>query len=273
MLLLARKGDGDYWSGINWAKHETDRRVWSADITRRMLQEGSVATGYADNTDGIVAAMSAAADPMHGQWQTGPHALTGVVAQIRGLRLMQSMAPNQSTDLQFGGYYLSDYSLAMLHDRFGTALRVYRELPHRLGGNPPAVMLGPQPTAGHATNINGDDIFVGEHSDLLWRALTETDNDRWSPLKTAVLQADTAAHLDEANDLICAAALHDDTAQQQLTTGLFDGIADATQRRRLKRNIVTVLEPALNRSEGEDWTVEQQTRLRSFVVIVEALNP
>ena len=70
-LLLARKGDIDYWSDNKWAEHYEDRRIWSAEITRQMLQEGLVATGYEDDTEGIQAAMSAASSQ---QRSRNPHA-------------------------------------------------------------------------------------------------------------------------------------------------------------------------------------------------------
>ena len=44
MMLLARKGDTRYWSANNWSQHYEDRQLWSVDITRRMLEEGFVAT-------------------------------------------------------------------------------------------------------------------------------------------------------------------------------------------------------------------------------------
>ena len=45
LVLLARKGNPEYWNGDIWFNHTKDRRVWSADIVHRMLEEGHVATG------------------------------------------------------------------------------------------------------------------------------------------------------------------------------------------------------------------------------------
>ena len=118
LMLLARKGDGDYWlDGVGWAWHDThkalwpsqrgERRRWCADIARRMLEEGLVAT---DNESGTQAAMNAAGSqkrmvkPVSNSTDTS-HVLTAVVAQMRGLRLIESMSPSIShRETTFGGY-------------------------------------------------------------------------------------------------------------------------------------------------------------------------
>ena len=98
MMLLARKGDADYWTGATWSNDNESRRIWAADITARMLEEGLVATGYTNTgvASGIRATMFAAssspAEKLFGG-EPGPDSLTVVVAHIRGLRLIQSMAP------------------------------------------------------------------------------------------------------------------------------------------------------------------------------------
>ena len=85
MMLLTRKGNADYWSGNTWVKHHRDRRLWAADIARRMLEEGHVA----DDTAAIHAAMSSASSTRYLNTsdrydRVVPHALTAAVAQIRG---------------------------------------------------------------------------------------------------------------------------------------------------------------------------------------------
>ena len=252
MVLLARKGDREYWSG-GWRTSYRDRRIWAADITARMLEEGLVATWWGDALDGVTEAMSATTDPT--QQQTGLNALTGTVAQIRGLRLRQSMT---DTTPEHPTNYLSRYSAEVL--------TVYQQLPQPpwdettpLGGQ-----WGPQPIAGHATNRDGDDVFVGEHNDLLWRALTESDHYGWSPLKAAVLRG-AKSH----TEMIAAAALYDDTAQHQLTHGLF-ATATAETRDRLRHNTLEVFAQELK--QPCPWTDEQQNQIRVFIDLVETMN-
>ena len=158
MLLLARKNDVGYWSYAAWSEHDTDRRTWSAEITRRMLQDGHVATGYAADVLGVCAAMTAASNHRQGNWKHGPHVLTGGVAQIRGLRLLQSMAGG-SADwwTTLGGYPIPADVNDLLCERFNDAARVYEKLP-----KPPwrdDVAWGPQDVAGHAVTYNDKPMF------------------------------------------------------------------------------------------------------------------
>ena len=64
----------------------------------------------------------------------------------------------------------------------------------------------PQPTTGYATNHDGDDVFVGEHGDLLWRVLTETDHTGWSPLKARLYK--TVPPAQQQTEMVAAAALN-----------------------------------------------------------------
>ena len=162
----------------------------------------------------------------HRKTDGGCHVLTGAVAQLRGLRLIQSMTPSTGWDTMFGGNWLTN-QLPMFRGCFDETLRVYRVL-----AQPPwtdTEPWGPQPVAGHATTSEGDDVFVGEHADLLWRALTETDYYGLSPLKAGGSVSTDAA----AADLIAGAVLYDQTAATQLTHGLFDrAVNSRTVRRR-----------------------------------------
>ena len=277
MLLLARKGDAGYWSGNTWSKNKRDRRVWSADITRQMLEEGLVAT---KTSDGIQAAMNVASSPAVAQvW--GPshdytsgrdtmNVLSVAVAQIRGLRLVQSMAPPKNGDIKFGGHTLR-FVDRLLIDRFYNAVGVYSRLPR-----PPwedGMPWGAQDVAGHATGNNGEDIFVGEHSDLVWRALTETDLYGMSPLKQSTQILDQRGVVAFKTEMMVAAVLYDECAAEQLTTGLFNG-AELDDRADMRTNVLSVFAEGLNPPVGVcRWTVEQQTRLRRFIDIVEALKP
>ena len=277
MMLLARKGDADYWSGNTWVKHHRDRRLWSADITRQMLQEGLIAT---KTSDGIQAAMTAASSPAIAQvWAPGHdcpsgqdtmHVLTVAVAQIRGLRLIQAMAPGNDWNIKFGGHTLR-FVDRLLIDRFHNAVGVYKKLPR-----PPwddGVPWGPQTVAGHATGDNGEDIFVGEHGDLLWRALTETDHYGMSALKQSTQIPDHRGVVPFKTAMIVAAVLYDETAEQQLTTGLFDG-AEPDDRASMRTNVLNVFAEALNPGFGEcRWTEQQQDQIRGFIELVEALEP
>ena len=133
MLLLARKGDDNYWSGDLWVNNREDRRIWSADICRRMLEEGLVATDGAANTyqptnKGAYHAMQAASNPVRGGWETSPHVLTGVVAQIRGLRLLQSMMSNTETGFVFGGTGIPVGLDGLLRARFNNVSSEYHLL-------------------------------------------------------------------------------------------------------------------------------------------------
>ena len=150
-------------------------------------------------------------------------------------------------------------------------LELYQRLP-RPPWEPDGVPWGPQPVAGHATTINGDDSFVGEHGDLLWRALTETDHNGLSPLKATITMLPGATWA-ENTELLCAAALYDDTAQHQLTHGLFD-VGDQSEKRWLQKNVVDAFTRQLDPADGEcQWTVEQQHRLRGFIETVRELEP
>ena len=113
VLLLARKGDPQYWNGDTWANRHEDCLVWCVDIACRMLNEGLIATGYDSNDEAIAAAMSAASNPNRTQPYrfvvdedrlAATHTLTETVAQIRGLRLLQSMAPTERWSTRLGAY-------------------------------------------------------------------------------------------------------------------------------------------------------------------------
>ena len=159
MLLLARKGDADYWSGDNWRKNRKDRRLWSADIARRMLEEGLVKTvdGYSRSGAGIATVMTEATSASKTRhW--GPHLLTGVVAQIRGMRLLQSMAPEVGWDTKLGGVGLRSRSNTLLWEGFCDVSRAYDRLQR-----PPwddEMEWGPQEEAGHATTDDGGSVYV-----------------------------------------------------------------------------------------------------------------
>ena len=273
VLLLARKDDAGYWSGDTWAEHFDDRRLWSAEICRQMLEEGLVSTGRCGGTTGIREAMLNAGSPNRLDGHVWAHVLTGVVAQIRGLRLIQSAAPDQAQNTTFGGAQLPNRS-RLFNDCFGTVLRVYRVLPQ-----PPwyptdaPTPWGPQPEAGHATDTDGYDMFVGEHGDLLWRALTETDRTGMSLLNSQ-LEEQRVVDRHACGDMVVAAALYDETAQRQLTHGLFDATIYRVQRHKLKSNVRKALDRSLDPLDGEcRWTLEQQDRIREFINIVKALEP
>ena len=108
LLLLAHKGDVGYWSGNNWVKDYRTRQAWTASIAARMLREGHAA---ADDDDGVWVVMSAASSPQQRRsfqstGRVAPHALTGIVAQISGLRLLQTMALADGWDTTLGGFRL-----------------------------------------------------------------------------------------------------------------------------------------------------------------------
>ena len=299
MLLLARKGDVDYWGGPRkprWSQNNKDRRLWCADIARRMLQEGHVATRHGDGVDGIRAAMTAAgtSEQRERVITANPHLLTEAFAKIRGLRLLQSMLPSARSTVLDGHSTYGDTEL--LRRSFTSARVAYRELPQPPWENTTlsGVPWGSQEPAGHATTHRGEDMFVGEHGDLLWRVLTETDQHGMSPMKAMLHRSKTLWRATEsllearyrqpgmADDvlerlalnvgMVCAAALYDETAERQLTTGLMDGI----QRNRadVQQAAVDMFTEALHPGVGEcRWTPEQQTRIRGFIDVIEGLEP
>ena len=143
MLLLARKGDADYWSGDNWTKHGHDRRTWAAGIAVDMLSEGLIATRYDDGdaalydtqAAGVHAAMNAAAstDDRSGyDTQHVQHVLTRCVAQIRGLRLIESMRPSDARDTTLGIYGIPRDTRELLASCFYDTYDMYGRLtrPH-----------------------------------------------------------------------------------------------------------------------------------------------
>ena len=289
MLLLATKGDGDYWStrysrSPRWTQNNEHRRMWCAEIVRGMLQEGLVATlGYGDSderlrttlrTDGVRTAMHTAGHTSSGVPSDDPHTLTAVVAQIRGLRLLQSMAPTQGWSSKLGGFWLPHDVPRLLTNCFAVVCNNYNRLPQPPWTDPPVPPWGPQPVAGHATDRNGEPVFVGEHSDLLWRALTEPDYHGATPLKHGIMEGwDRRLVSDLAAELFCVAALYDETAAKQLTHGLFAGVPTADQARMRKRAL-RVLDQALERAVvNYRWTVEQQQSLRGFRDTVYTLEP
>ena len=280
LLLLARRGDREYWSD-NWRyvttgekRHSEERRAWCADIVCRMLNEGSVAIKYGAHSDGLYTAMFAAGSPFSARETYTTHTLTAVVAQIRGLRLIQSMAPDTGWETRFGGFNIPAETPEMLSWRFRDVAEVYKLLPRPPWGDDPAQTASSPPNmAGYVTNTEGGDIFVGERSDLLWRALTETvPSGGMSPLKTALI--DRWNFDDTANEMVAAAALYDKTAETQLTTGLFDGAAP-DNRAGMQQAISRTFAKALNPPDSGEcrWTVEQQTRIHGFINTVEALEP
>ena len=272
MMLLARKGDGDYWRRT-WSKNNRDRRMWCADIACRMLNDGHVATGLGTgDATGIKTAMTAAGSPVGLNAQLRD-TFTYAVAQLRGLRLIQSMTPGGSWNTRFGGKNLPHFGMDLLGDRYRSVARVCGGLrqPPWDDTDPPGVQWGPQVVAGYATTTSGDVVFVGEHGDLPWRALTETDYYGRSPLKHGLAQR-RRLPVDERT-LIVAAVLYDETAAAQLTTGLFAGY-QTHERVHLQNRVRDVFQQSLNPGNGSClWTDEQQHRLRGFIETVEALQP
>ena len=276
LVLLAYKGDAEYWSDNRtagrkalWSKNNKDRRIWSADITRRMLEEGHVATGYDTGSDGVYTAMKAACSRQR-ETCDERHTFTSALAQIRGLALVQSMAPAKDWDTKFGGHRLPDRTNDLLKQQFGEVLTTYLSL-----RQPPwddGVPWGPQPIAGHATSRLGRDVFVGENGDLMWRALTETDLNGMSPLKAGVIDL---PNVPGQQAMVAAAALYDGTAQKQITSGLFDGVDRPRHRAILRTKMVNVFAGQLNPSGGHIaryWTPEQQDRIRGFIEVIEGLE-
>ena len=173
MLLLHRKNDVDYWSYEKWCAYRDETLLWTVEIARQMLEEGFVATGYDDNDAGIRTVMTTAGGGFFSSLSSSRNALSRVVAHIRGLRLLQSMAghsPEWRTG--FGGRSVPDDVWGSLAERYETVCGVYHWSRRPPWSSRP--QWGPQTVAGHATTVDGNDMFVGEHSDLLWRALTET---------------------------------------------------------------------------------------------------
>ena len=98
VMLLARKGDAGYWSDDIWYLNREDRRMWCADITLTMLQQGLISTSPSPGTDdGVRAAMKAASNQHQPIGLGAPwgHSLTEVVAQIRGLRPASVDGPSE----------------------------------------------------------------------------------------------------------------------------------------------------------------------------------
>ena len=258
ILLLARKGDVGYWSGDIWKYRHKDRRVWSAEIVRRMLEEGLVAWDGTE-PDAVRTTMRAVAGPT--KTSTGTHALTKAVAQIRGLRLIQSMVAGHEQDwyTKIGRHPVPSGTGAVLLNRFEDAVRVYKLLPHPPWEDP----------SGYETDLNGGDCFVGEHGDLLWRVLTETDHHGMSPLEQGLI---SGRRSQEAMSMVVTAALYDETAQHQLTTGLFDVVAPS-RRAAVQKRVLQQFRSELEPWHGEcRWTSEQQERLRGFTDTVKAGN-
>ena len=277
LVLLARKGDREYWSD-NWRHYPEEHQLWSADICCQMLEEGLVATAPEPDVDGIRTAVTAVVDADYNH-PAAAHVFTYVVAQIRGLRLLQSMAPpSPDWHTLLGGRSIPISVIGLLDERFADTFNAYRQLPPP-PWEPDGAPWGPQTVAGHATNQAGQEVFVGEHGDLIWRALTETDHHGRSPLKAALLwDTTTGAH----TDMVAAAALYDETALEQLTTGLLDDPDHYTFPGWDRDDYTAVLQRAQNvfaealnpPGDGEcRWTPAQQQRLRSFIDVVEALKP
>ena len=264
LLLLAKKGDVDYWSRQVWSADNTNRRIWAADICVSMLQEGLIDTAEQPTgmPSGVETAMIAASSQASHYSSTGSQPLTAAVAQIRGLRLLQSMAgdsPDWGTWL--GGYYLPLAASDLLRERFHDVHVAYKSLP------PPP--WGPQPVS-HATTSAGTELFVGEQGDLLWRALTETDLHELSPVKEVLSRRrwDLAR-----SEMVTAAALYDNKAAQQLTTDLFAGVT-VDKRETIRTATRDSFAEQLNPRTGDSrWTVTQQEQIRGFIETVDALTP
>ena len=269
MVLLARKGDASYWSGNRWTKDHKTRRTWTGDIAVNMLREGLIATHDEPDDLGLRTAMNAAASP-HRQAAEGVHGLTRVVAQLRGLRVVLSTAPSTGWTTKLGGYKIPSQTNQLLTDRFMDVYKTYETLPQPPWDTaPPSVPWGSQTVAGHATNHAGDEVFVGENSDLMWRALTETTSDGLSPLKQGLKVVDPG----QFYEMICAAALYDGTANRQLTTDLFVGVAKQ-DRSVLHEHALLAFTTQLNPTDGScRWSVEQQHQIGDIVTVLEGMEP
>ena len=102
----------------------------------------------------------------------------------------------------------------------------------------------------------------------MWRALTETNTAGLSPLKEAFGRFGSPL----MSDMVTAAALYDETAEQQLTTGLYDGVEPAN-RDLLKKNLLDVFNQQLNLDPFTTrWTIEQQDRISRFINIITGLE-
>ena len=105
---------------------------------------------------------------------------------------------------------------------------------------------GAQEVAGHATATEigwydpdsdggvGQPMFVGEHGDLLWKAVTETTSSGLTPLKIGLWRHGS----DASEQIAVAAALYDETAREQLTTELFVGVDNGEHRTAMRTNIL-----------------------------------
>ena len=262
MLLLARKADTEYWSGDNWTEDHQAQQLWCSAIAAQMIEEGLVCVA---NSDGIAAAMAAASSPLPRKPSgsmfakaDNPHTFTEIVAQIRGLRLICSTASSDAFNTVLGGHSIPVGSWRMLTKCFEDTFDAWKLL------NPPPLNTN--------ENTQGDDhLFVGEHSDLVWRALTETNHTGLSPLKTT-LRERFGIEEDTRKTFVAEAALYDEQAEQQLTTGLFDGF-DEKYRFRLRNNALDVFNHVLNDPPGQQHlSVDQTKRIRSFVETIETLK-
>ena len=275
MVLLARKGDAGYWSD-GWGDDVEVCRLWSADICRQMLQEGLVSTWYGDGVEPIYTAMTAAINDELQNDRFGKHVFTYVIAQLRGLRLLQSMAPADGWDTKFADRAIPISVTGLFDDRFEDMLRVYAALPSPpwdTTGPPHTLRLGPR-VAGQATTYDSAEVFVGENGDLVWRAVTETEQGGLSPLKVGILHRDPINNSDAAGRMCVAAVLYDELAEKQLTSDLFVGIEPVSNRRVVRECTLQTFADALNPTEGEcRWTPEQQHRIRGFIKTVEGLEP
>ena len=274
MLLLARKGDVDYWSEDNWRKNHNDRKLWCADIAVNMLREGLISTGHETGVDGLRSVVSAT-NSVNSLPRWGFHVLTSAVAQIRAVRFLQSMTNrSERWRTHFGGTVIPGGVNVLMRERFEQAFSVYKCLrrPPWTHGMP----WGQQDVAGHATTMYDDPMFVGENSDLLWRALTETDHYGMSPLKAGVCNVRNLRQHQHrrlwTNEMVAAAALYDDTAAEQLTTGLFEGVHPGV-RAEVRTYVLDAFDEQLNPEDSEcRWTPEQQERIRGFAALVERLE-
>ena len=232
MMLLARKGDKQYWNGDAWRRDHKTRWLWRVDITLRMLREGLVSTAPLWLVD-----PGRAVDPvqtaMYAAGGDGGVGLTAIVAHVRGLRLVQTMAPADGCKTKFDGYDIPREIRRMLTGCFDETYEVYKSLhqPPWDTTTPEGVPWGPQRVAGHTRTRSGGNVFVGEHADLIWRALTEPEHGGLSALKAGLLWGAGGVI---PRRMATAAALYDDTAAEQLTTGLFDGVDQHAPRRYTK---------------------------------------
>ena len=291
LMLLNRKGDIDYWVE-GWVDNRQERHAWCAEIARQMLQDGHIATYRGRYGPGVEKAMAAAGTPGADRVDPdGLHLLTMSLAKIRGLRLLQSMLPPGWSTVLDGYSTYGDTEL--LRDCYGDAQLAYRTLPQPPWENTTlsGVPWGSQDPAGHAQTASGE-VFVGEHSDLLWRVLTEPDRHGMSPMKARLgdgktfwrstkpmpeahrgLEEDHLGWLALNVEIVSAAALYDETAERQLTTCLFDGV-ETGDRADMQQTVADMFTEALNPGVGEcRWTKQQQTRIRGFIDTVEALEP